>query len=51
MAEFTIHKGYKDDRPPLIPKPDKPVDPMNQKSRAKPPAVQPPSTVITLPVM
>jgi len=28
MAEFTVYKGYKDDRPPLIPKPDKPVDPM-----------------------
>lgn len=28
MAKYTVHKGYKDDRPPLIPKPDKPVDPM-----------------------
>lgn len=28
MAKHTVYKGYKDDRPPLIPKPDKPVDPM-----------------------
>jgi mannose-6-phosphate isomerase-like protein (cupin superfamily) len=28
VAEFTVFKSYKDDRPPLIPKPDKPVDPM-----------------------
>ena len=28
MAKHIVYKGYKDDRPPLIPKPDKPVDPM-----------------------
>ena len=28
MAEIKIHKGYVSDRPPLVPKPDKPVDPM-----------------------
>ena len=28
MAEFTVFKSYQDERPPRIPKPDKPVDPM-----------------------
>jgi mannose-6-phosphate isomerase-like protein (cupin superfamily) len=28
MAEIKIHKGYVSDRPPLVPKPDQPVDPM-----------------------
>ena len=28
MAEIKVHKGYVSDKPPLVPKPEKPVDPM-----------------------
>ena len=28
MAKITSFKSYQDDKPPTVPKPDKPVDPM-----------------------
>jgi hypothetical protein len=28
MAEIKVHKGYVSGKPPLVPKPDKPVEPM-----------------------